>query len=92
MQNSLSSPWNEEVIRLLLLAFKEMGEPEKGQTEDAVRPVLKLKLNRMRQAWKSANAKIKADGTEETEEEIQTRLLRQRMEMDQMKRRAAQRN
>lgn len=82
-----SSPWNQEVIRLLMVAFKAMGEDEGNLPDEIAEELISNKLLHLRRVWNTANSRIKLDGQEETQEEIHTRLDKTRVEMDKTKRR-----
>lgn len=82
-----SSPWNQEVIRLLVVAFKAMGDAEGTLPDEVARELISNKLLNLRKVWNTANSWMKSDGQEETQEDIHARLDKMRTETDKCKRR-----
>jgi hypothetical protein len=74
MSTPPGSLWNQEVLRILVRKFREMGAQERQMPDDAVRYALKYKLKRLRAEWKAGNPRYKNDGNVETIEEIEDRL------------------
>ncbi|KAG9310119.1 hypothetical protein JVU11DRAFT_9732 [Chiua virens] len=78
LRHSYNSPWNTDIIELLLKEFQGSAKEEQWpvqKSDNYVREILKNRYKKLRTAWFKGQPKLTQNGALETPEEVEARLV-----------------